>query len=142
MNGKGQSHPLIFLYTAVIMCVKVGKGVIDVLKQGILLHIQPGAVNVSTQNVHALRQRLFPHLEHDDGLVHPHAVYLIASLQSLPALDQGLQLPIPFRLNGIYDDIHTFPLRLAVIQKLPVLHTQIFQLLLLLFIIIFPSTFF
>ena len=139
VEGQGKRHPLIFLDAAVIMGVQVGEAA--VLIQGILLHIDSGAVDMGSQNVHALSQGLLPDLEHGNGLIHADAVYLVAFLQ-LPALrDHALQLPIPFRLDGVHDGVDALPLGLAIVQEFPVLLIQLLHLLKMSRVIGLPSYF-
>ena len=130
-------HPLIFLYTAVIMGVQVCQAA--VLIERILLYVDPGAVNMSSQNVDALFHGLLSHLEHHNGLIHPHAVDFVPLLELLSSLDQALQFPVSTGLDGIHNGVNTLPLRLAVVQELPVRRIEFFQLFQLSLIISLPS---
>ena len=94
-----------------------------------------------TQYVEAFRYGLFPDLEHGDGFVHPHTVYLVSLLQSGTALHQALQFLITFGAYGVDYGVNAFPFCLAVVQEISVFLIQFFKLCQLLLIVNLPGCF-
>ena len=78
MQGKGNRHPLVFLHPAVIMGIQISNAA--VLINRILLNIQPGRINMGSQNIHAFLHRLFPNLVHNQAFVHIDGINLISWL--------------------------------------------------------------
>ena len=129
-------HPLVLLDTAVIMGIRQGK--IPVFIQGILLQVQPRAVNMRTDNIHAFRQRLLSDMEGQHRLAHLVQINLIPGFQRLLLCNRLLQVDISRLLqsgNGVH---HTFPFRLSGVDKCLIRLREIFQFLQFSFIIRFP----
>ncbi len=115
MDGKGNSHPLVFLHTAVIVRIQISEAA--VLIERILLDIQSRGVDMGAENVDAVRHLIRSDLEQDDGLIHPYGVDAISRLQLIAGFHHCLQLPVSFFFDQIHDLVNALTLRLAVVQK-------------------------
>ena len=139
VNGKRESHPLIFFHAAVIVGIQISHSA--VLIERILLHVQPGAVDMRSQDIKALAYGLASHLEHHNGFVHPDAVYLVALPERMSLPDQTLQLPVAFCFNGVHNSVDALPLRLSVVQKFSVFFVHLLQLFQSLLVVGLPCVF-
>ena len=113
VDCQRDGHPLVLLHATVIMSIQISKSTI--LIQRILLHIQSGAVDMGSEDVHALCHGLTADLEHGNGFVHPYAVYLISGFQSGALFDQALQFTVTGLLNGIDNGVNALSLCLTVV---------------------------
>src|SRR5699024_10451604 len=74
MYRQRQRYPLIFLDTAVIVCIEVGQLV--TLIERILFHVYPRGIYMSTKDIHPLLQRTAADIEQRYALIHAHSIYL------------------------------------------------------------------
>ena len=87
MKGKWKCHPLIFLDSTIIMCIKISKLLIFI--QRILLYVNTRRINVSSKNIHTFCQRFCTHMEQRNRLVHTHGIQFISG----------------FHLSTVFNDI-------------------------------------
>ena len=116
MNGQGKGYPLILLDAAVIMGIQIRNSAFFI--QRILLHINPRAVNMRAQNIHAFLQRLPADLIHQQALIHVNRIYLITGFQLLAFRDQIGKFSVSFLLDQVNQRIHAFPFCFAIIQEI------------------------
>ena len=76
VKGKWKRHPLIFLDSTIIMCIKISK--LLILIQRILLYVNTRRIDVSSKNIHSICQRFCTHMEQRDCLVHTHSIKLVS----------------------------------------------------------------
>ena len=136
MDSKRKCNILILLDAAVVMSIKDCK--IILLIKRILLNIHSGAVDVSSENIDTLRERLLTDLEHNHGLVHPYGVNLISCLKFLSFADECLEFNIAVSFSHVNDLIHTFSFGLAVREKVNVLCIDLLKLFQFSLRILFP----
>ena len=86
MDRQRNRYPLVFLYASIIMSIQISKSSLFIHR--VLLHIQPGRIDVSSKNIHALFHRFFSDLKHNDRLIHPHRIDFISLFQGLVLLNQ------------------------------------------------------
>ena len=139
MDRQRNRYPLVFLYASIIMSIQISKSSLFIHR--VLLHIQPGGIDVGSKNIHALFHRFFSDLKHNDRLIHPHRIDFISLFQGLVLLNQHLEFPVSFLFDLIDDQVDALPLCLAVIQKIHIFFCMLFQFLKLVFIIGFPYVF-
>ena len=114
---EGDRDPLVLTHAAVIMGLEIRHTVFLIQRVG--LQIQPGGVDMSGGDLHALRQALLPYDRQHQALAAVGGIHLVTGLQRhAPAVrDKALRL-------GTGDggaDAET--LRLALVQKALVVHT-------------------
>ena len=76
VNSQRDRGKLVFFDPSVVVGVQIGDAA--VLIERILFDVEPGGIDMRTQNVHAAFKGLCADLEKDHGFVHPHAVDLIS----------------------------------------------------------------
>ena len=76
VNSQRYRGKLVFFDSSVVVGVQIGDAA--VLIERILFDVEPGGIDMRTQNVHAALKGLCADLEKDHGFVHPHAVDLIS----------------------------------------------------------------
>ena len=81
VNGQGQGDILVLFDPPVIVGVQIAEAA--VLIDGILLDIEAGRIDVGTEDIDPLLERLFTDPEQDHGFVHPHAVDTVTGFQLL-----------------------------------------------------------
>ena len=84
VNGKRDRSPLILLDTAVIVSLKVY--CLIVLIDGIRLKIEPGLIDMSTEDIEAFAYILLTDNGHDQALILDARINLIACLELLLGL--------------------------------------------------------
>ena len=114
VNGKGLSHPLIFLDAAVVMRVKVCKSF--VLVERVLLHVDTRGIDVRAEDIHSRRERLLADAEKRKHLVHVHRIYLVPCLQLVSCCQYFFDTAVACRLRHADAQLHTFTLGLAGIE--------------------------
>ena len=75
VDCKRKRYPLPFFDATVIMGVKICKSV--VLIQWILFYVKTRRIDVRTENIHTLCQRLCSDLEQGNGLLHAYSINLV-----------------------------------------------------------------
>ena len=88
-----------------------------ILIQRILLQIQARGINMSTEDPHAILERLPSDLKQHEHLFHSAGIHLITCLQLLPGLLHFLQALIPGCPRQTDRLRCAFPLGLSCIQK-------------------------
>ena len=127
VNGQGQGHPLIFLDTAIVMGIQIGQ--ITFLIERILLYIQPGRIQMGTQDIHTLFQRILADVEQSNRLSHIVGIDLVSRCKLLLTLHGFLQRDIS-RLLRLLDHITgSLPLRLAQEEVFLISVTEFLQFL-------------
>ena len=97
------------------MSIKVSH--LRILIQRILLQVQARRINMSTEDPHAILQRLPADLKQHEHLFHSAGIHLIACLQLLSGLLHFLQALIPGCSRQTDRLRCAFPLGLSRIQK-------------------------
>ena len=136
VQRQGPGHPLVFLHAAVIMGVGVGDVV--VLIEGVLLDVNAGGVDVGPDDVEAVFQGLFAHVEQHDRFTHVQIIQFVAGLDFAARRDGFLQIGIARFLRQADGLGGTFPLGLARVQISLVIFRRFFHGQQGLFIVFFP----
>ena len=92
VDGERDGHPLIFLDSAVIVRIQIGK--LGILVGRDLLDVQARRIDVGAEDAHALFKRLLAEDEERNGLVHVDGVDLIARAERFPCGNHFLQVAV------------------------------------------------
>ena len=79
VNGERHGNPLIFFNAAVIMRIHICKAAVFI--QRVLLDIKARTVDMRSQNVHAVFQRLAADIKQHYGFFHADSIYFIAGMK-------------------------------------------------------------
>ena len=104
-------HPLVFFDTAVI--VSIQKGQLAVLKQGVLLNIQPRGIYMRPQNLHTGSRPQLADTKQRHRLLHAHGINLISCLQLHAFGRQLCHVTVTCGLSLPHDLLNTLALGLA-----------------------------
>ena len=118
--------------------MRIGKGQIGVLVEGILLEVDTGRVDMRAHDVDAFGQGRFAQMEEHNGLAHAVHIDLVAGLEGLARLDGIVQVDVTGSFGGSDGFGHAFALGFAVVQKYPVFLADFLQLVQGCFVILFP----
>ena len=140
MERQRLSDPLVLLNAAVIVGIQVGQTLVFI--QRILLHVNPGRVDVGTQNVHALAHGLLADDEEHNVLLHPHPVHPVTSLELFTLGNDLIQVTESSCFGQLHSFGNALPLRFAVVQERNIALAQRFHLLQCSFVIAFPGILF
>ena len=127
VNRKRKCSVLVLLDAAVVMGIEKREVILFVKR--IALNIHPGRIDMCSENVHSVAERLLSDPEQAYGLVHPYGIYLITGLKLLLRADKFVELNISCGFRKIYDLVHAFPLGLAFGKEIDVLGIQFFKFL-------------
>ena len=139
VDRKRNRRPLVFLNSTVVMQVQIRH--LRIFIERILLQVQPGGIDMRSQDPHALLQRLSADREQSHRLLHPDRVHTVAGLQALPLRDNVLKVSAAGLFRQSYSFLHTLPLGLGGGHKLFVVFRQSHQLFQLAVRIAFPLIF-
>ena len=92
MKGERQRSPLIALDAAVVVRVKVGKA--RLLLERVLLHIEPGRVDVGAEDVESLLERLRADLEEQERLAVVRGIDLVAGDELCSLGDEAIECTV------------------------------------------------
>jgi len=118
MHGKRQCHPLVFLYTTIIMGIQISQ--IRILVQRILLDIQSRRIDMCTENAHTSGKLFRSYMKQSNDLLHPYRINLVTGLDLLAFFKLRLKRFISGSLCFLHDFCNTFPFRFSFIQKFSV----------------------
>ena len=137
VQGKRQRHPLILLDAAVIMRVHVREAAVFV--QRILFDVKATRVNMRTENIHTVFERLVTDIKEHDGFFHVDGINFIARLQRLTCGDDVTEIFVTVRFRNTDCLLDAFTLCFATGKKIAVTGIQRFEFLTFRFRILVPN---
>ena len=106
-------YPLIIFDSAIIVSIRIRKSSFFI--KGVLLQIQSGRINMGTNDVHAVFERLITNNEHQDRFPHLVDIDPVSGLQRLSGCNCFFQRHISV-LFSFFDDIgNIFPYLISVV---------------------------
>ena len=124
VNCQRHCHPLIFLYTAVIMCVKVNK--FGILVQRFLFQIKTRRIDMCAENSHSLLKRISSDVKQRNCLSHKRSVHLVSSCKLFSGLDYLIQILITVLFCDAQCLLYALALRLSRVKKRAVADRKLF----------------
>ena len=125
MKGKWKCHPLIFLDSTIIMCIKISK--LFIFIQRILLYVNTRGINVSSKNIHTFCQRFCTHMEQRNRLVHTHGIQFISGFHFFSIFNDISDILISFCFCLFNCQCNTLALCLSGIKAVLVFCIHLFQ---------------
>ena len=139
VQRQRQRDPLVILDAAVIMRVKQREAVGFV--QGILLQVKARGIDVRTQNIQTLGQRLRAQLDQHERFAMRMRPHFVTRLQGATIADCLLERNIPSVLSCGNSSSSAFALGLILGDELDILGSKAFELLHILLGVFLPSNF-